>query len=400
MNEFKIIIINNRKMLRYGLIAFVSLLFTSCSLLKFETEQVPLSNYEVNTRELLQRQGSLSILAFNDICDSIRNNTTSLELKEATLRLKLNFVSGMEATVYQNPPIYALIDTWIYVSQVSSYLSNDDMAKIIGKHSVYLRSEVTKVKEDFDAFAKRTLRITHYSRKKKFVDEYSSNHLITSIDLERDSPFSDYTEYEGIPDTSFVKTTGTLSQVMSDFSNRVKFNSNALPKKVKWESQIIAMSAGIDSVNIQATLDSIQIQIERFNKIVEESPEMFQEGLDRLVAETTPLLRNIDIQWANSLRTIHHERVALDSMILRERLAFDSMIQREREIAFVKVNEMAVDVTKEAIRSVKETISSILIYIILLFVVILVIPFTMGYYSGKWATHHKRKKQCKPKDIS
>ncbi|MDC1106086.1 hypothetical protein OAT16_05230 [Prolixibacteraceae bacterium] len=371
-------------------------LFSQCTLLKLETEQEPLTNYEINTRNLLYRAGNQLVLNFNDACDSLQDQTTDVIVKQQVLILKLNFIRGVEEVVYQNPPLYAFVDTWIFLEQVGRYIESEEF-KTISKDSTNILSNcVNQMRQNFDEFAKETLHKSKYNDSYEFVMQYVQDHPITNLDFVRTTPLQDYNEFNQIPDTAFIVTTGTLPQVMSELNSQLQFKSSALSSQLKWETQLIAINAGVDSVNVQATLDSISIKIDRFNKLVEQSPERFQQGLNQLIEETSPLLIQLNQQWSYSLKVLHNERVALDSMILRERAALDSIVQRERAVAFKEMNKLGVEVTKTAIQQLKDMISSILIYLILLFVVILVVPFTMGFYSGKWATYHKQKRDNKP----
>ncbi|QZE13732.1 hypothetical protein K4L44_14355 [Halosquirtibacter laminarini] len=375
--------------MKYSFILFFMLLVSGCSLLKIETEQVPLTNYEVNIRELLQRQGVTSIELFNNHCDSLLYATNSIQEKQSLIRLKLNFLSGIESSMYQNPPIYALVDTWIFIGQVDELLSSDRLKYDGINHNMKLDS----LYRGFCEFSKSTLRRADYKQKLNFVSAYIKEHKMTSIELDKSSPLDAYLQSEQIPDTAFIHTTGTLPQVMSDMNNRITFKSGAVTDKLRMESKLLALKAGVDSVNVQATLDSIQIQFDRFNTLVQQTPDQFHEEMQHLIQNVSPLLVRIDRQWGNTLTLIHHERVAVDSLIARERFNMDQLIAREREIAYQRIDDMAVNVTKQAMSSVEDMVSSVLIYVILFFIVILVVPFAMGFLSGRWSEKHKNRKK-------
>jgi len=77
------------------------------------------------------------------------------------------------------------------------------------------------------------------------------------------------------------------------------------------------------------------------------------------------------------------ERQAIDTLIKRERIAFDSIILRERQAMTFEAGEISVRVVDQAMLHVKDLTGTLLFYIVLLFAVLLFLPFLLGYFAGK-----------------
>jgi hypothetical protein len=77
-------------------------------------------------------------------------------------------------------------------------------------------------------------------------------------------------------------------------------------------------------------------------------------------------------------------------MVLREREEFYEFFSEERKVISKEAEVLSKELVDEAMQGVTDLVKSILIYLILLFAVILFIPFGMGYYTGKIVAKRKK----------
>ncbi|MCX7552008.1 hypothetical protein [Xanthomarina sp. F2636L] len=83
------------------------------------------------------------------------------------------------------------------------------------------------------------------------------------------------------------------------------------------------------------------------------------------------------------------ERQAIDTIIRRERIALDSIILRERKAVAIEAADISVRVVDEAMVYIKDLTGTLLLYFVLLFTILLFLPFLLGYFVGK--IHQKNK---------
>jgi hypothetical protein len=77
--------------------------------------------------------------------------------------------------------------------------------------------------------------------------------------------------------------------------------------------------------------------------------------------------------------------------IEKERIKLDSIIQRERAALSKDADELSTKLLDKTMNHVKELVETALFYIIILLAVIILLPFSVGYYVGKVVQRNKKK---------
>jgi len=366
----------------------LGIIFQSCSLVKVESAQTPLSQNELNTRLLVQAFVQEASSRVEIASDSIKRGSSNPEIRINTLLWKIKTTTELKNTGFQTLPKLALLDTWSYLIQEKQFLDNNP--SLFEEYTSFVKSINDKNRVEIEKIAKNTSSPSEYEDLKSFVESFAGEHALSLADYHHEPVREEYYRYRSVKDSNAVNTIGTLSEVVADLSNKMMYSSNHTAKQIQWNTELILAQNGLDSVVVDSIIRKLDSQIERFVTTVENSPESLDSAIITFRREIYPIFNNIDQTLISSVDKLREERMALDEMVLREREEFYEFFSEERKVISKEAEVLSKELVNEAMQGVTDLVKSILIYLILLFAVILFIPFGMGYYTGKIVAKRKK----------
>jgi hypothetical protein len=225
---------------------------------------------------------------------------------------------------------------------------------------------------------------------KDFVLTYAREHPLTLENEFRHTPIREsYLTFKQLPDSTAVKTVGTLSEVVADATNRLDFGTEVAGKKLAWQTSYFFKQQGLDSVPLEARLSALEYELERLADVAVNSPEIISEAIEEFRISVHPIFSELNSEIEQTMKTISRERAALDLMILRERIALDTLIIRERSALTEQARDIADTGIKNAFAEIHDIVKSVLFYALVALILILAIPFYLGYIAGKRASTQK-----------
>jgi DNA-binding ferritin-like protein len=182
---------------------------------------------------------------------------------------------------------------------------------------------------------------------------------------------------------SLVETVGSVSQSMSDVSERMRMLGERAPSQAVWEARLAMTDAGFGGADLSRALarpTRASIVSADWRSPVRNS---CMPAIADLRASMLVVSDRFDQSWAQMMVTVQHEREELAANIREEReaavLAFD--LQRSA------LAKDAVLVTDRAIASggaqVRGVVRDLMLYGALLYVLLLGAPFVAGYFVGR-----------------
>lgn len=369
------------------LIAFVLIVFnlSSCSLVKIESEQEPLGTRELNTRLLTQNYAQTAMDRVELAADSIAKLAISDKtIQINTLYWKIKTSEELGKLSFQTEPKIALMDTWSYFLEVKQAIENPKLDPVFGSYKTIALQAVEDNINGIERIATSVLPKGEFKKIKEFVEAYANNTpLLLQQEFKHKSIREDYLKFKEIPDSTAVQTVGTLSEVVADATNRFGYYSDASGKRFNWKAELLLKEKGIDSMDFEAKMAEIDRQFERLIVVAENSPETIEEAITEFRNNISPLFRSLNYQIGSAMESLSSDLTSVDSMLLRERLALDSIIKRERIALTEKADTLVDEGIKTAFNSIGDTLGSLILYFILLFIVVLGLPFYLGFVIGK-----------------
>lgn len=377
------------------LLAFMllTLYLSSCSLVKIESEQKPLGTRELNTRLLTQNYAQIAMDRVELAADSIAKLAVdNKDIQINTLYWKIQTSEELGKLSFQTEPRIALMDTWSYFLEVKQSLQNPKLEPVFGSYKTIALDAVDQNIDGIERIAASVLPKNDFQKIKTFVEDYANNTpLLLQQEFKHKSIRESYLKFKEIPDSTAVQTVGTLSEVVADATNRFGYYSDASSKRLNWKAEMLLKKRGIDSMDFEAKMAEIDRQFERLIVVAEDSPETIKAAIIEFRNNISPLFSGLNYEIGLAMESLSEDLTSVDSMLLRERIALDSIIKRERVALTEKADTLVDEGIKTAFDSIGDTLSSLILYFILLFIVVLGLPFYIGYVIGK----QKSKSQSK-----
>ena len=363
----------------------LSLLLSSCSLLKIESEQKPLGVIDLNTRLLTQGFAEIAMERVEKAADSISKlseHEKSIQLN--TLQWKIQTSEELGKISFQTEPRIALLDTWSYFLEVKNALEDPNLAVLFKEHNPIALAAIEENIEDIEKIAASVLSKNEFPIIKGFVKDYvNTTPLLMQKDFKHQSIRNSYLKFKKIPDSIAVQTVGTLSEVVADASNRFGYWSSASGKRFNWKTEMLLKEKGLDSIVLEAKIAEFEEQLDRLLEVAENSPETIEDAIIEFRNRISPLFRNLNYEIGSAMQSLSSDVQSIDAMLLRERVALDSIIKRERLALTAKADTLVATGIDNAFKGISRTIRNLIVYFILLFVVVLGLPFYLGYLTGK-----------------
>ena len=188
-----------------------------------------------------------------------------------------------------------------------------------------------------------------------------------------------------------VQTVGSLSEVVADLTNRISVASETTGKQIQWNSELFMKAQGLDEKSLKQLSDSINVKINRFLEVAEQSPELLDEALINLQQQLNSFNARIDENVSYTLDYLSTERALIYEVVEKERIKLDSIIQRERKALSKDADALSTKLLDNTMNHIKDLVKTALLYIIILLAVIIFLPFAIGFYVGKIVQQKKRK---------
>lgn len=377
--------------LTLSFLVFLFLLY-SCSLVNIESEQIPLSKRDLNTRLLTQAFVQNASKRVEIAADSIIKSTDILEIQKNALKWKINTLSSLRSVGYQTSPNIALMDTWVLTHSIKDYFSEEKSKELFGEYYNLTSSISGKNLAEIKRVANVGIEKRNFEDTENFVKKFSKQHPIKDLNFNHFPVRQSYLDFRKIPDSLAVQTVGTLSEVVSDLTNRISVASETTGKQIQWNSELFMKSQGIDEKSIKELTDSINVKLNRFLIVAEKSPELLDSALSELQNQINSFNSRIDENVSHSLEYISSEREIISKLLQEETVKLDSIVKRESKALAKEATALSTKLLDSTMNHIKEIVETALLYIIVLLAVIIFLPFAIGFYVGKIVQQRKTNK--------
>lgn len=376
-----------KKVSSFVLIFCLTFYVTSCSLIKIKTDQEPLGIRELNTRILTQNFARDAMDRIEITADNIANSTQNRFIEISTLYWKINSSESFGKLSFQTEPRVALLDTWAYCVETLHAFESEELDTIFGPYKDLAIKTAGINAREIEKIAFSVIPGNEFEVLKNFVEDYATNNpIMQQEDFKHKSLREPYLALKKIPDSIALQTVGTLSEVMSDATNRWGYYTDASGKQLKWQAELILRRKGIDSLDIEAKILEIENQFNRLVEVAENSPETIEFAIKEFRDKVGPIVRSLNYEIGSAMKSLSTDVHSIDSMLRRERIALDSIIKRERLALSDRADTLVETGISNAIESVGDVIRDLILYFILLLLVLMGIPFYIGFVVGRKKT--------------
>ena len=214
------------------------------------------------------------------------------------------------------------------------------------------------------------------------MERYTREHPFTDLRFVRPSVVDQWAA-ETNQQASLVDAVGTVSQSMSDVSERFRMFGQSAPSQAAWEVRLALSDAGLDKAELNRTFAHADESLDRLSRLAESSPELLRATIADVRISLITLSDRFDASWRMMSRSIQEQREALAKNVRDERQAVLTSFGEQRTALVKDAARLADQSITTAGAEVRSLVREILIFGALLYIVLLGLPFAAGYYLGR-----------------
>lgn len=347
---------------------------TGCSLFKVSVstgEQLPAEEMQIRvmTRGFYYDMSS----EVSRMADSIVFLSPDAQIKIAAIRWKLEATRAAVDAAMQSIPEVSLADTWILCKRMENEFTKTPDSLLFGQYTYLAQNAAEYLQKRVRRLAREVLTPQRYSLMESFVDDYIRQNPIGGAGLTSANTtlaWLDYLKSNGI---RHAYQSGSISEVIADLGDRVGGQTQQFSNSLSWSKDIIELQLQQDStrMRLEAELDSLENNFNRMVLVMEHIPEISDFALRTLAEQMQKVIYSVNASVDLAFRNIDLQRAELQEFI-----------SAERANVMVDVSKATDSAVQTLVEGLPAVMGKIVFWIILLVVVVLGIPFAVGYWVG------------------
>lgn len=322
----------------------------------------------------------------NEIITAADSVATShdIDLKIRAIQWKIRTTRAAVSAAMQTIPDVALADTWILCARMDRAFTHRPDSALFGPYTPMMRQTAARMLTKVDSVARDALPAQRYGLMKEYVGDYIRRNRPRSG--ENVAPqnttlaWIDFMKSKGI---EVEYDLGSISDVVSDMSDKMSGQTGQLTNSLMWSKDILEIEWQRDSMSqyVAAQMDSLDRSFERIVVVMENIPEISDSVMVNFNKHVEQVLASLESSLDYAFGQVDMQRSELQRYV-----------SAEREAIIRQAGETAQGMVQQAIDQVPAIVSRVAVWLALLAVVVLGLPFAAGYWVGtlRERSRHKR----------
>jgi hypothetical protein len=354
-----------------------------CSLISIKSPERPLSTRDLNARILTRQYSTDFIDTVNHSADEIAVGETDPTVLTNTLRWKIAATTESRHAATQIAPMMAVLDTWTLAVQMKDFLTpGAPGGQLFGHHQQLAVSAASELQIKAESLARQLIPPGDFARYQQFVDTYTREHPLQSLEFLRPSVVAAWTQ-QGGPEIKLVDSLGTIPEAVTDASERVQILSDTLAAQTLWQTQLALRQSRFTGDDVQAALKRLDERLAHMSTLADNAPELVHDALIDVRASVIDVLKHVDASTASMIMAVRTERLALADTVEHEREAIFKEAEAQRRDIVLDAGRLSDRIVSSSGREVRRLVRETLLLLTLLAVVVLGMPFIAGYLVGR-----------------
>ena len=354
-----------------------------CSLVSLKTPERPLSTRDLNARILTREFSYHFTAAVGQCADDIGASETDAGVLTSALRWKIAAATESQRAASRISPMMSLLDTWALAAQMRAFLSHGQAGgELFGSHQETAVAVAVELDGEAQALARRLTASGEFSEYQRFVDAYTREHPLTNLEFVRPSVVELWSEAHG-GGARLVDSMGTITEAMTDFSDRLKMSSDALALQTLWRTQLALREAGYSGTDIRAALRQLDERLAKASAAAENAPQLLHDAIAEVRRSVLDVLERVDSSSARMIEALRTEREALSADVRIERQAIVTAADAQRRALAQDAATIAERIVRSSGDEARRLAREVLALMIVLALLVLGLPFAAGYLVGR-----------------
>jgi hypothetical protein len=278
--------------------------------------------------------------------DAIIAEERDRDVREATIRWKINAISGMQSAVFHADPLAGFGNAWGLTIQMADFFETGAGKSLFVDSQAIARREAHWLEEEIFALATLISNPTAASNIRRELEEWARENPLLDINFGHRSYMADAAAVTAAElGAAGLNAVGRIEETARDMTDRLSIYADQLPKETRWHAELVVLQSQTEFIDqLLDDVASVDESIQKLERFFDESPNLIaserQVILDELRRELGAALESIDSQRIQTLDALNKERdlllEALDADLDR---AF-AFIQQERNQTMAELDEL------------------------------------------------------------
>jgi DNA-binding transcriptional MerR regulator len=354
-----------------------------CSLISFKSPERPLSPRDMNARILTRELTTHFIDANGRNTDSILATETDPAVINNALRWEVGVIVATRQAETQLAPRMSLLDTWALALQLEGFVGQGGAgAKLFGTHQAAVRSLTEAYAGAVHTLARSLLTPSEFADYQSFINDYVSAHPLQDLKFARVSVIEEWGRAKGAQ-SSLLDEVGTIPQALADTNQRLQIYADTVPVQTLRRTQLALRETGYTPDDVRAAMARLDARLERLTVVAETAPDLVRGAEDEVRESLHEILNRLDASVAASASAFRTERAALFVDIQAEREALTTAVDAQRKALTADAARIGEQLVRSSGEEVRHFTRQAELFVILLAIVVLGLPFAAGYLVGR-----------------
>lgn len=288
-------------------------------------ESVGLDLTTLELRRRVYQYESNFASAVHQAADEIFASNDNRDVREMTIRWKINSVPQMQAAVFQADPLAALADAWGLTAQMDNFFTTGNGKELFGDSQSIAVDTSQELRAEIRTLARHVVGPERISEVEPELREWLADNPIIDISLARRSTDIDAASITAAAwgGGGALQSVGQLEDLVRDLSDRMTIYATQLPELSRSQAELLTLKADrymLDPVwknvdGIEGSAQSLDAEVRKVREFLDATPNLIASERDAIVAaftrELEAALLDVDRQRVATLDAISGEREAV-----------------------------------------------------------------------------------------
>jgi hypothetical protein len=301
---------------------------------------------DMSKRELQIRINEFAVHFAGEVelaADAITDGSSDPEARRQAILWKIHAVPEMHRAVFQNDPLAAAFDAWVFCIQMREYFETGAGSEAFGelqpiaietsrRLETRMETLVKFIKTDDDDISAPKGRVTEFARA----------HPITNPVFVRDSAQATLSILTAQEQGTGLAAVGDINEIVQDLVDRITIWSEYAPRQARWQSELIFEDMPLFIARERdAAMVAFSAQGEDIaQSALEVADERMLMAFDEIAREREAIFGALQNEREIILAALRNERAIVLEAVREERIAafaeLDAIAQRSMGTAFTE----------------------------------------------------------------
>lgn len=285
-------------------------------------------NVTSSASELSSRNQSLLALYSAEVetaADKIISGSPSPSARRQALVWKAEAIPVMQATLLNSDPIAAMLDTWVFITQMTAFMERPERKNTMGDFYPIVTETLTNMSLQMERLAQSAAPKANIPVARDRVRSWAEAHPIEDSLASRQSLDPDIIKQVGQANFGTMGSIKKLAESMGDLSARLDSYNLYLPKEARWQAELFLEDLKRDS-KVNSALADFHLLSDTAAKLDSQRLSL-QEFVHQ---ERLQTLNNLQQQRVATLAALHAERIGATADLHAERIGVTADLHAER----------------------------------------------------------------------